>query len=411
MRAQEQGRLSQLEALANKQNLTNSEMATATGIIQSLTDTYGDLGVKLNEVTGQLEGFAKAKEEVNKLLAEAKKAELQAAMLEEQRNIKELMDAMVSDARMQWAFVEMDEEEDLASQQGEIDSRLRNLSALGKAWKAAAAEVAFYNREVSGDTALAGDDTAPATGPDPMSDDAGAMNKRMLDEIADYRTQQIQDEDRQAIAAINKRYDAEMEKARELGAELILVKGARRAALEGVASDRRAALERVASDTARQKREQAEWDAGLRKDATRRLRDQTDRLKIEMSTTDEKERQRKVIEQERRIALRDAGDTGPDRAAIQEHYDMRLSQLDQLDQPKDAAVPRGVALTATYSAAAASISGYQPGAAGPEEKMVSGISAIDKKAEEMLTKADWVTEKVEELTGVFGKFLAGWVVP
>jgi hypothetical protein len=75
------------------------------------------------------------------------------------------------------------------------------------------------------------------------------------------------------------------------------------------------------------------------------------------------------------------------------------------------AAPRGVALTATYSAAAARISGFQPGLAGPEEKMVGGIAAIDKKAEKMLTKADGVTEKVEELVGVVGQFLAGWVVP
>ena len=78
--------------------------------------------------------------------------------------------------------------------------------------------------------------------------------------------------------------------------------------------------------------------------------------------------------------------------------------------PAVSAAPSGIALTATYSAAAARISGYQPSTAGPEEKMVSGIAAIDKKADEMLTKADGLTEKAEELIGVVGKFLAGWVV-
>ena len=380
LRAQQQAQMNQLGALASKQNLTNSEMATATGLIQSLTDNYGDLGVTLNEATGQLEGFAKAQEEVNKLQAEAKKAELQAAMLEEQGNIKELMDARVADASFRMPFLEMNEEEDLAKQQKAIDARMRNLDVLGKAWKAAAAEVAFYNREVSGDTATGGD-TAPATGPEPMSDDAVAMNKRMLDELGDYRIQQIEDEEQRAIWAIKKRYAAEMENAAKLGASLRLVEDARRAALEG-----------VAIEATRQRDEEAAWQADMRKGATQHMRDQTARLKIEMNTTDEKEKQRKLIEHERRIALRDAGDTGADAAAIREYYDMRISQL---GQPKDAGtVPSGVALTATYSAAAARIAGYQ--ASGPEKKMAAGI--------------DRIAENTAKLLAANEQFLAGWRV-
>lgn len=59
------------------------------------------------------------------------------------------------------------------------------------------------------------------------------------------------------------------------------------------------------------------------------------------------------------------------------------------------AVPRGVALTATYSAAAAQIAGYQPGG-GPQEKMAVGIAAIERNTAEM-------TRQQQE-------FLAGWRV-
>jgi len=57
------------------------------------------------------------------------------------------------------------------------------------------------------------------------------------------------------------------------------------------------------------------------------------------------------------------------------------------------AAPRGVALTATYSAAAARIAGYQPGG-GPEKKMADGIVAIERHTAEM-------TRQQQE-------FLAGW---
>ena len=60
-----------------------------------------------------------------------------------------------------------------------------------------------------------------------------------------------------------------------------------------------------------------------------------------------------------------------------------------------AAAPHGVALTATYSAAAARIAGYQPGG-GPEKKMVDGIVAIERNTKEMTIQQQ--------------QFLAGWRV-
>ena len=57
--------------------------------------------------------------------------------------------------------------------------------------------------------------------------------------------------------------------------------------------------------------------------------------------------------------------------------------------------PRGVALTATYSAAAARISGYQPGG-GPEKKMADGIDKVARYTEDMAIQ--------------MGLFLAGWRV-
>ena len=70
------------------------------------------------------------------------------------------------------------------------------------------------------------------------------------------------------------------------------------------------------------------------------------------------------------------------------------------------AAKRGVALTATYSAAAAQISGYQP--TGPEEKMVAGIEKVAEKVEKLVAKAEEQKKVVEVSNQHMVRFLAGW---
>jgi hypothetical protein len=82
--------------------------------------------------------------------------------------------------------------------------------------------------------------------------------------------------------------------------------------------------------------------------------------------------------------------------------------------PAAPAAPRGIALTATYSAKAAQIAGYQPGGggavAGPEEQMAVGIAAIDENTKEMLIKmGEWMAQNAS-LHTLYERFLAGWNV-
>ena len=78
------------------------------------------------------------------------------------------------------------------------------------------------------------------------------------------------------------------------------------------------------------------------------------------------------------------------------------------------AVPSGVALTATYSAQAASISGYQPTGGGPEEKMATGITGINGNTKLMVTKMGELVADMSNLVAgnrsiqaVGERFLAG----
>ena len=57
-----------------------------------------------------------------------------------------------------------------------------------------------------------------------------------------------------------------------------------------------------------------------------------------------------------------------------------------------AGAPSGVALTATYSAAAARIAGFQAGGGGPEKEMVDGIKDVAKNTKEMTQlQQQWLT--------------------
>jgi len=69
----------------------------------------------------------------------------------------------------------------------------------------------------------------------------------------------------------------------------------------------------------------------------------------------------------------------------------------------------GVALTATYSAAAARISGFQPGG-GPEEKMAGGIAAIDDNTKQMIAMFGSLLGQGEVMKSLYERFLAGWRV-
>ena len=49
--------LSKLSSLADQEKLSNASKAEALSLIGSLTKSYGDLGVKLDETTGKITGL------------------------------------------------------------------------------------------------------------------------------------------------------------------------------------------------------------------------------------------------------------------------------------------------------------------------------------------------------------------
>ena len=74
------------------------------------------------------------------------------------------------------------------------------------------------------------------------------------------------------------------------------------------------------------------------------------------------------------------------------------------------AAPSGVALTATYSAAAASIAGYQPAGQGPEEKMAKSIYDMAQELKENNMLARDANVSRQYVVALYERFLAGFQV-
>lgn len=367
LRRSERERMDQLAELAAKEQLSATEMQTAKSIIAELSEKYGDLGLRINETTGAIEGMTEAQRLFNEEQARDAKDELKAAIAEEQANIREMELEMQADARwlMPWEMSNPfgegklgdAEEKDLENKEAAIAARHKRLQIL----------VDRYKRVVAGDqqaiTGAGSPDAAQAEGQAATADDIKAqfaagkvtsdeavkMNEEMQDRISEYRIQRIADEQQRTIAEINKRYDAEREKAKELGSDLSLVEKARRGALKTTREKHE-----------QQKREEEKRQKEAAEASNKRMRDDIARIEIERKSQEqiaqvkaaggpaskvkelERIRERELLERDRQIALREAKEQGLDPAIVNELYDARQALAEQqATQDRFAEINRG----------------------------------------------------------------------
>ncbi|MBQ2789976.1 MAG: hypothetical protein IJE97_10095 [Thermoguttaceae bacterium] len=86
MREQDEQRLARLQELAEKQELTKTEIAEAVSLAAELKSRYGDVGVEVDALTGKIKIASGAQAELNKRMLEARRKETQAALDEARAN-------------------------------------------------------------------------------------------------------------------------------------------------------------------------------------------------------------------------------------------------------------------------------------------------------------------------------------
>ena len=89
-RAQDQQRVQRLQQLSQAQRLTNQQMAESRSIIETLESRYGDLGLSVDSVSGRVLGLVDAQKKLNDAMRQAAVAQVDAEILERQRNLQKL---------------------------------------------------------------------------------------------------------------------------------------------------------------------------------------------------------------------------------------------------------------------------------------------------------------------------------
>jgi len=350
--------MSELQKLAEKEKLTSDEMKRADEIIATLEGHYGDLGMSLDSTTGKLTGVADGYDKLTEAMSRNAKAEMQASIMEANANISLLTGELqrLEEAWMtSWgrsaamAGVEME----IAKQQAKVDGLLARYRALQ-----------------SGDTSAltripSGAGGVPATGGG-VASDAAAFNERMLDELADQRIARIQDEQKRAEAAINKRYNAEIKKAGDLKESLDLVKQAREGAL---AASRAEFKEREQEERKRVRSENEQLQYEIR------------RMEIAAGPGTDEDKAWKQNELDRQIALRDAMESGVSAELINQLYDLKAGDLSRV--PEMSGVAAGPSSTFSTAAAAA-----MSGGSSPQERTARGIEQMKTALDMLLGKTD-----------------------
>ncbi|NQT40319.1 MAG: phage tail tape measure protein [Planctomycetes bacterium] len=382
--ATDRTRLERLKALSEAGKLNDAQMQESRNLIRLLEGRYGDLGVVLNETTRAITGLSEAMEEYNARMRAMEVAPIVREIEALQADMAQLQ-ATISDLRA-WDPLK-----------AAVLGAENQIEGLAQTYKEKAEQISALLLKIG-----SGAPGAAAGGP-PPSGAAGAIlppgvgdgaeeaaskieqfNKQVTERLRDLRVQAIQDEEYRALTAIEVKYKAERDAARAIGADFTKLEEARQAEIANMKAGFR-------------QQEEAEEKAAAKRIADQRavleqdVAGQIARLKIETGPGTEIEKRKKLLELDRQDALARAREIGADEAAIQRLYDLKAQALGA----GTTSAARGVALTATYSAAAARISGYQPGG-GPEKKMAEGIVAIERNT--------------KELTQLQQEFLAGWRV-
>lgn len=384
LRATDTALLDRLDDLTSVHKLTTREMNEAETIIKTLSQRYGDLGVSVDTATGKLTKLTDAQKTATK---EQMKADAQAALRreigEKQMNLGEMTEELKSLGKTPLSPVR----NVIDWLTGQTKGRVAELSEQAKAELDALDLLYDRLRKLrSGDKgAVTGGATAAGGGEEAAlaTDEAVAFRERKLREIEALRIAAINDQHTRQLAVENALHEREKRLAEELGGTEKGLEDTRHARAMANIEAEHNLRKRNARDDDFDAFLQTGADAQARKKAVEEdISSQIARLTIETGGGTEQEKRQQILNMEHMQALQDAASQGvgfQGQERINELFDLKRQQARQ-EASSASVAPR---LTATFSAAAARISGFQPGG-GPEKRMADGIASIAKSNDEIV---------------------------
>lgn len=386
-RMDDRAKFNRLEELSGKSGpLSKDERAEAASAVVGLESQYGSLGLSFGrDENGQF--FIRGVEEARKQLDSRQRAEavgdLKEAIAEEQRNMEyvagQMADVPERSEEMDKLFAQYKARETrlerlknrLASLQGKTPDDVHipagsGLEGLDETFKGAK------------DLRYRGSVTDASNTPKVDAAEAARMAEDAAQKLRDAKIAAEEDAHKRAIALINERYDKELERAKELPEVRKTLEEARN---------------REIANADQEFAKQQEAEAERQKQRELRLQDELDREKIIANTKPGLERDKALLEEERRDALRDAQASGLDPKMINELYDLKKQQLEM--EAGAASFAKTPSPTSTFSAAAA----FQMGLGGKKktaaDKTAENTEKLAKNSDKQLDETKKTREAVE----------------
>jgi hypothetical protein len=339
--ATDQALFNRLEKLSQQTALTDAQMTEAEGIVAALTARYGDLGITIDRTTGSINGLDDAHDKATEGMRKATIDKLKDSIREQQENLNEIQWNMKTAAAG-----------DVLSAQGLLSAITFGLvdrpDSLPRLDEKAAHIQATLKRLREELQKIKSGDLETLTGgkerqrqPDGASPEDAREAERRAERKAEFeqnaaeklhhlKLQQIKDEYLREIALINEKYDAELAKAQELGANMDSIQEARRVEIE--AAERK---QKQREDEERKKKEEEERRAEEdRADFVASMEDQTQREEINAKMKGV-EREKALLKMEEEKALAEARAKGVDEAFVKEQFARRAALLDMAAPEKD----------------------------------------------------------------------------
>jgi hypothetical protein len=187
-----------------------------------------------------------------------------------------------------------------------------------------------------------------------------------MEQIRRQRIEGIQDEKRRAIAAINERYQTEMQRAREVGANQEIVDAKRRQALANVEQE-------FAARQAEEQKRQAEEQQRYAQDVQREIA----QLEIKTGGGTEAEKRAALLELDRIEALGRAPEMGMDTDTINRLFDLKAAAETAQEAP---------AVTRTAGTFSARVAQYLGLGGSTQDRIAQSNEEIARNTRDLLDK-------------------------
>jgi TP901 family phage tail tape measure protein len=360
-RAAAMGQMAELDRLSQKNRLNNEEQARAKKIIQELSDSYGNLGIRLDATTGRLSGVAEAQARVNTMMKAQAATAVDSAMaesMERAAKAKERIDTGVNLSSALSVAVGMAPDEVAAA-----EKRLADEEALQARLRKRLEDI---NAGAAG-ALTGGEKPGGPSAEESAAKAADVAAKAQIDQahkLASIRIGLIKDQYDRERAAIDEKWAYEIAKAKEAGEETASLETLRDAELDAA----RVKMERSSAEENAKARKKASEDAAAaekkRADDNRQLQDDVIRAEIEAAGLPENEKQRALLDLSQRREREQAAAAGLDMDLVSRKQAAEQDALQRQQTIKDgaAAAEQKIGTAGTFSAFAAARMGAGGGA-------------------------------------------------